>query len=110
MVDSDELLSETHAVVYSDGTVSYVLPIKRKIHCTQDEDVYLCIQKLGSWTYDGSKLDLREKSDHIDTSTYRANDHLELLETSVKRNVRSYDCCPEPYIDITFEIKLRKRD
>ena len=110
MIDSDELLSEPNVVVWSDGSVSYVLPIQRKVHCAQEEDVYLCKQKLGSWTRNGSELDVLAKSDEIDISTYRANDHLELLETSAKRNSKLYDCCPEPYIDLMFEIKLRKRD
>ena len=27
----------------------------------------------------------------------------------VKRSVNIYDCCPEPYIDIKFYIKIRRR-
>ena len=111
LIDSDETLRETHAVVYSGGTVSYVAPIKRKIHCSQDEEAYLCTQKLGSWTYDGSQLNVQLSwKEDIDTSIYRANPHLELLETSAKRNVNLYECCPEPWISLTFEIKLRKHD
>ena len=26
-----------------------------------------------------------------------------------KRNIVSYDCCPEQYIDVTFTIKIRRR-
>ena len=26
-----------------------------------------------------------------------------------KRNVMFYQCCPEPYVDVTFEIRIRRR-
>lgn len=26
-----------------------------------------------------------------------------------KKNVISYSCCPEPYVDITFTIRIRRR-
>jgi len=30
-------------------------------------------------------------------------------DTPAVRHVQTYDCCPEPYIDITFSIHIRRR-
>ena len=30
-------------------------------------------------------------------------------EVPATRNTQVYDCCPEPYLDITFQIKIRRR-
>jgi len=30
-------------------------------------------------------------------------------DTPAERHVRQYDCCPEPYIDVTFHIHIRRR-
>ena len=32
-----------------------------------------------------------------------------VLGVPAKRNEVIYDCCPEPYLDITFTIKIRRR-
>jgi len=31
------------------------------------------------------------------------------VDTPAVRNVEKYQCCPEPYIDITFSIHIRRR-
>ena len=32
------------------------------------------------------------------------------LDVPGKRNEVFYDCCPDPYLDITFYIKIRRRN
>ena len=34
---------------------------------------------------------------------------LSIIGVPARRNVVSYDCCPEQYIDITFTIHIRRR-
>ncbi|KFM66080.1 Neuronal acetylcholine receptor subunit alpha-7, partial [Stegodyphus mimosarum] len=66
--------------------------------------------KFGSWTYDGYQLDLRLSSeDGGDLSTYITNGEWELIALPGTRNVIVYACCPEPYVDITFYIHIRRR-
>ena len=38
-----------------------------------------------------------------------ALDLFSLAEVPAKRNQVFYDCCPAPYLDITFIIKIRRR-
>merc|ERR1712106_122290 len=42
-------------------------------------------------------------------STFIPNGEWALLGVPATRNEVIYDCCPEPYLDITFVIKIRRR-
>jgi len=65
--------------------------------------------KFGSWTYNGFKVDFKLQSEEGDTATFIANGEWALLGVPAKQNEVIYDCCPEPYLDITFVIKIRRR-
>ena len=47
--------------------------------------------------------------DGMDISSYVTNSEWDLIGTSGTRNEVIYDCCPEPYIDITYNIHVRRR-
>merc|ERR1711994_601673 len=49
------------------------------------------------------------QADEIDTSTFLPNDDWALLGAPCVRNEVVYECCPEPYIDVTCSLKLRRR-
>ena len=51
---------------------------------------------------------LQDPSD-VDFSNYQPHHAWEVLSTRTKRNVQHYDCCPEPYMDVTFLFVLRRR-
>ncbi|XP_053975599.1 neuronal acetylcholine receptor subunit alpha-10-like isoform X5 [Hylaeus volcanicus] len=72
-------------------------------------DEQRCLLKWASWTYDGYQLELERQSEQGDVSNYQANGEFDLLDFSARRNVEHYSCCPEPYPDITYEIRLRRR-
>lgn len=42
-------------------------------------------------------------------SNYQANGEFDLVSFSSVKHVEFYSCCPEPYPDITYTIKLRRR-
>ena len=64
--------------------------------------------RVGSWTFDGSKLNMTSMSDQADVSTYQPNPAYDLLSAEAKRHVMLYECCPEPYIDITYYLTFKK--
>ncbi|KAG7161976.1 Neuronal acetylcholine receptor subunit alpha-7-like 5, partial [Homarus americanus] len=72
-------------------------------------DIQSCRMMWASWTYDGYQLDLVKQMDRGDMSNYQSNGEFDLVEFSAARNITYYSCCPEPYPDITFTIKLRRR-
>ena len=80
----------TNIVVYSDGTCSWV-PLGLYISSCSINiqwfpfDDQFCHMKFGSWTYDGSKIDLKSKSDKMDVSTYQESGEWILIGQSQYR-------------------------
>ncbi|CAL1535405.1 unnamed protein product [Lymnaea stagnalis] len=102
------------AMVHSDGTVFWPPIVRMRSSCKMDItyfpfDDQLCGLKLGSWAYDGHQVDVTNRSDNVDLSNYVDNGEWELLGTKVIRRVKFYTCCPEPYMDVTFYIMIRRR-
>ena len=46
--------------------------------------------------------------DFIDMSEYTEHESWSITSAKGVRNVKKYDCCPEPYIDLTFRIRLER--
>jgi len=106
----------TNVVVTHEGQCTYIPPGIFKSTCKIDItwfpfDDQTCDMKFGSWTYDGFKLDLQKNNEGGgDLQTYVDNGEWHLMEVPAERNEQYYDCCPDvPYLDITFQIKIRRR-
>ncbi|KAM9766216.1 neuronal acetylcholine receptor subunit alpha-7a isoform 2-T2 [Menidia menidia] len=102
----------TNILVNSSGSCSYLPPGIFKSTCHIDVrwfpfDVQRCELKFGSWTYGGFSLDL--KMLEADTTGYIANGEWDLVEVPGRKNERFYECCEEPYPDITFTVVMRRR-
>eukprot|EP00095_Tigriopus_kingsejongensis_P005353 maker-scaffold34_size539781-snap-gene-1.8 protein:Tk05353 transcript:maker-scaffold34_size539781-snap-gene-1.8-mRNA-1 annotation:"nicotinic acetylcholine receptor subunit a6 isoform xii" len=106
---------QTNVVVSHDGGCLYVPPGIFKSTCKIDItwfpfDDQHCDLKFGSWTYSGWKLDLAMKDrDGGDISSFITNGEWDLIGVPGKRSEIFYECCPEPYVDITFNIHIRRR-
>ncbi|XP_050666745.1 neuronal acetylcholine receptor subunit alpha-10-like [Leptidea sinapis] len=72
-------------------------------------DIQVCTMKWASWTYDGYQLDLQKQFDEGDTTNYQTNGEFDLVSFEAIKNNQHYSCCDEPYPDITYVIKLRRR-
>jgi len=92
------------AVIRSDGGVEAVVPRVLKVKCVplvaDANDTYTCTLKFGSWTYSGAVIDLRPGS--INTATLAPDSCVTLTDSQISRNEIRYDCCPNPYHDVTF--------
>ncbi|XP_076177262.1 nicotinic acetylcholine receptor alpha6 isoform X2 [Ptiloglossa arizonensis] len=106
---------QTNVVVTHDGSCLYVPPGIFKSTCKIDItwfpfDDQHCDMKFGSWTYDGNQLDLVLNSEKGgDLSDFITNGEWYLLGMPGKKNTINYQCCPEPYVDVTFTIQIRRR-
>ena len=107
--------TETTAVVSSDGTVLWIPQAIIKSTCSYDMtkfpyDTQRCLFKVGSWVYDGFKLDVDfyDGLEEVDVSDYIRSNEWELLGHPAKKNVKYYPCCIEPYPDLTFELKIKR--
>nr|AHJ11215.1 nicotinic acetylcholine receptor alpha6 variant B [Locusta migratoria] len=105
----------TNVVVRHDGGCLYVPPGIFKSTCKMDItwfpfDDQHCDMKFGSWTYDGNQLDLVLNSEEGgDLSDFITNGEWYLIGMPGKKNTIVYQCCPEPYVDVTFTIQIRRR-
>ncbi|XP_033213484.1 neuronal acetylcholine receptor subunit alpha-7 [Belonocnema kinseyi] len=106
---------QTNVVVTHNGSCLYVPPGIFKSTCKIDItwfpfDDQHCDMKFGSWTYDGNQLDLVLNSEEGgDLSDFITNGEWYLIGMPGKKNTITYQCCPEPYVDVTFTIQIRRR-
>ena len=102
----------TNIVISSNGHCLWVTPLVLKTICKIDDtsDTQTCEIKVGSWTYNGFHINLEPEGSTADTSTYVVSKEWDLISTNAKRNEVFYECCPEPYLDITHSIVLKKKD
>ncbi|XP_027203315.2 acetylcholine receptor subunit alpha-like 1 [Dermatophagoides pteronyssinus] len=113
----------TKAILHSDGLVIWKPPAIYKSSCEIDVEYFpfdeqTCFMKFGSWTYDGYTIDLRhihEKNDEpvvemgMDLSGFYLSVEWDIMAVPARRKVIFYSCCDTPYIDITFNITLRRK-
>lgn len=85
----------TNVVILNDGSCSYIPPGIIKSTCKIDItwfpfDAQNCTLKYGSWTYDGSQIDLRLLNESgADLSAYVSNGEWDLIG----KNVFRFICC-----------------
>lgn len=72
-------------------------------------DTISCVFTFGSWTYDGSLIDIYAMYDSIDVASYVDNSQWEYVTSTTVRNVKTYPGLSEPYIDVTYNITIRER-
>ncbi|XP_059486825.1 acetylcholine receptor subunit alpha-like isoform X3 [Neocloeon triangulifer] len=118
-----EVTLATKATLNHTGRVEWKPPAIYKSSCEIDVEYFpfdeqTCVLKFGSWTYDGFKVDLRHMDEKIgsnmvevgvDLSEFYMSVEWDILEVPAVRNEKFYTCCDEPYLDITFNITMRRK-
>lgn len=105
---------DTKVVLRYDGKNSWYAPTEIKSICKIDItffpfDEQRCPLTFGSWTYTGNYLNLTNKSFSADLRKYTVSGEWQLVSMPVSRNVVKYSCCPDPYIDVTYTIVVRRK-
>jgi len=102
-------------VITEDGNVTWIPQGIYMSTCNVDVttfpfDKQTCRLKFGSWTYDGTKMDLDfdGPAEMIDGGYFVENKAWTVLKTNATRNIFKYSCCPEVYIDLTYQISFRR--
>ena len=73
-----------------------------------------------SFRYDGNQVDLQHMTKvngtdlidmeiGIDLSEFYLNVEWDIMRVPARRNVIKYSCCPEVYLDITYNITMRRK-
>uniref|UniRef100_A0A158QII8 Neur_chan_LBD domain-containing protein n=1 Tax=Rodentolepis nana TaxID=102285 RepID=A0A158QII8_RODNA len=123
-----EITTMTRAEVFSNGTVRWMPPALYLSACRIDmeyfpHDEQTCSMRFGSWTYDGSKVELRHHLQKFAPELHRpiyidyAAD-LHDFESTVEYDITSlsaicannfYQHSIHPYPEITFRLRMRRR-
>merc|ERR1712115_703811 len=118
-----EVTLSTKATLYHSGRVEWKPPAIYHSSCEMDVEYFpfdeqTCVMKFGSWTYDGFQVDLRHQEEEkgsnvvnigVDLSEFYMSVEWDILAVPAIRNVKFYTCCDEPYLDITFNITMRRK-
>uniref|UniRef100_A0A4W5PZS2 Neuronal acetylcholine receptor subunit alpha-7 n=1 Tax=Hucho hucho TaxID=62062 RepID=A0A4W5PZS2_9TELE len=110
--DKFDATFKSYVLVNSSGFCEYLPPGIFSSACNVDVrwfpfDIQRCELKFGSWTFDGWLLDLQMQE--ADLSGYMSNGEWDLLGVPGDRHEIFYECCTEPYSDVTFVVTLRRR-
>ncbi|CAB0002810.1 unnamed protein product [Nesidiocoris tenuis] len=118
-----EVTLATKATLNYTGRVEWKPPAIYKSSCEIDVEYFpfdeqTCVMKFGSWTYDGFQVDLRHVDEvkdstivdiGVDLSEFYTSVEWDILEVPAVRHEKYYTCCDEPYLDITFNITMRRK-
>ncbi|CAF0965198.1 unnamed protein product [Rotaria sordida] len=105
---------QANAMLIHNGSVFWPIPTRLKSTCQIDVtyfpyDEQECKLKFGSWTYNGYQVSIEQRFHAIELSNYVPNGEWDLVDTSYQVNIVRYACCPEPFPDITFYVRIRRR-
>ncbi|XP_070543862.1 neuronal acetylcholine receptor subunit alpha-10-like [Ptychodera flava] len=107
-------VKHTKVILKSDGSIKWPTPVLLVSTCKIDvtqfpHDRQCCPLKFGSWTYHGLELNISAEDNQVDLSNYQTHSGWSLLKVPAYRNDRFYNCCSEPYPDVTYMIVLQRR-
>ncbi|XP_068173321.1 neuronal acetylcholine receptor subunit alpha-10a isoform X1 [Antennarius striatus] len=105
---------DTNVVIQHDGQIMWDSPAITKSSCKVDVsffpfDVQECRFTYGSWTYNGNQLDILNTMESADLADLVENVEWEVLGMPANKNVILYGCCSDPYPDVTYTLKLKRR-
>ncbi|CAB3988232.1 neuronal acetylcholine receptor subunit alpha-10 [Paramuricea clavata] len=68
-----------------------------------------CMFTFGSWAFNGFDISIESKDQSGDLSSYTKSGEWEIVEFSTEQHKIVYGCCPEPYYDVTYYLKVRRQ-
>jgi len=97
----------------SKGVVTWLSPIQLASTCimylrSYPSDQQTCTFVFGSWGNDGGKIDYSMPPIADATGDYIKNGQWNLVDLNITRHSLKYSCCPNPYIDITYTLKVER--
>uniref|UniRef100_A0A3B4F0K9 Neuronal acetylcholine receptor subunit alpha-9-like n=1 Tax=Pundamilia nyererei TaxID=303518 RepID=A0A3B4F0K9_9CICH len=105
---------DTNVVIRHDGQIMWDSPAITKSSCKVDVsffpfDAQQCRFTYGSWTYNGNQLDILNAMESADLADLVENVEWEVLGMPAKKSIVLYGCCADPYPDVTYTLKLKRK-
>lgn len=108
------IVHETKALLEYTGMITWIPPAIFKSYCEITVryfpfDLQNCTMKLGTWTYDGTIVEINPHSDRADLSNYVESGEWAMKDVRNWKHGIPYACCPDvPYLDITYHILIQR--
>ena len=104
----------TNAMIKHNGNVTWLSTVIYKSSCSIHVkyfpfDEQVCDMIFASWTFDGYFLDILLNSNEGDLTNFIKNGEWHLVELSATKLLKNYSCCEEPYPEIYYKLRIRRR-
>ncbi|XP_057314522.1 neuronal acetylcholine receptor subunit alpha-10-like [Hydractinia symbiolongicarpus] len=104
----------TKVILRHDGLNKWYAPTILKSRCAINVEYFpfddqKCTLKFTSWTYDGFRVNITNKSSNADLASYLESGEFELLSAEAMREEAIYTCCTEPYPYVLFTIHIKRK-
>lgn len=104
----------TNFLVEQNGNVIWVPPATLKSFCDTNLrywpfDSHKCTLLFGSWVYNGHEIDVIPKETDSHVELFIDNPEWDVTELTTGRSVVQYECCPEPYVNVQYNITVTRR-
>lgn len=105
---------KTRIKLHYSGLNEWFIPVVSTSSCIFDisdfpYDRQTCQLLFTSWTHDRNEIQIVANNQPIITKHYINSSQWDLIEVSKAVRSRYYDCCPHPFVDISYEITLQRR-
>ena len=102
------------AELYSNGDVIWVNTARRRAPCVyiQEEATWNCSMWWASWSYSANSLtpQFYDRLEAMYVDDYAAINDYEIVSNTATIRVKKYACCPEEFPDMSFHLKMRRKD
>lgn len=72
-------------------------------------DTHQCTLVFGSWVHHAHEIDVMPKKNDAHDELFIDNPEWDLIEIASARNEETYKCCPEPYVNVQYNITIARR-
>lgn len=105
---------KTKVIINHDGRNKWYAPTILKSRCGISVEYFpfddqKCDLTFLSWTYDGFRVKISNKSDKADIASYSKSGEFKLLSVNAYYKEVIFGCCPEPYPQVTYTIHMRRK-
>ena len=101
--------------IASNGNNTWLNPVVFQKICELDVSYFpfddqVCTLKFGSWAFDATKVVTKRFNTTASSNLYYIqNGEWELLSIQTNENILNYQCCENPFSDVTVTIRLRRQ-
>ncbi|XP_052819741.1 neuronal acetylcholine receptor subunit alpha-2-like [Mya arenaria] len=103
--------------VFSDGEILWMPQAILRSTCAFNStwfpfDEAVCYLKFGSWTHDGTKMDINffDGKEHFMVMDFVKGNEWDMIGNYGNKTVKIYECCKDvPYLDLKFYVRLKRK-